>query len=283
MAVPPSLPLPCLTDRAGASVPALSDDALASSVGVRLAFTGRAGGAGTGAFESLNLGGHVGDDPAVVARNRAAVLRSLGVPDAPLIVPNQVHGTDFVDVADGSDAALSAARAQAAAGADGIMVDVPGVAALLCFADCVPVIVVSPTGRFAVVHAGWRGAVAGITGAAVGRISLADARSTGTSPEQAAAELNVYVGPHICARCFEVGGEVSRQFADRIGPACVPDAAHVDLSAAVRADAESAGVRRGRIVCADACTACSPDRYFSYRASGGVCGRQGAVAIRMEG
>ena len=93
-----SLPLPRLAARTIDSIPIFTDDALYDASSVRIAFTGRAGGASEGDYASLNLGTHVGDDRNVVLGNRRALLCALGEPDMPLVVPNQVHGTDLVDI-----------------------------------------------------------------------------------------------------------------------------------------------------------------------------------------
>ena len=142
-----SLPLPRLAARTIDSIPIFTDDALYDASSVRIAFTGRAGGASEGDYASLNLGTHVGDDRNVVLGNRRALLCALGEPDMPLVVPNQVHGTDLVDIETSDPEALRDIQNAADAGADGLVVSCPRVAALLCFADCVPVIIVSPTGR----------------------------------------------------------------------------------------------------------------------------------------
>lgn len=255
----------------------LTDDALFEACGIRIAFTGREGGVSEGQYAALNLGTHVDDDPAAVERNRRIVLEALGAPDAALVVPNQVHGDVLVPVPTADAAALDAARTRAAAGADGIVVHAPQVAALLCFADCVPVIIASPTGRFAVVHAGWRGVMNGIAAAAARALAQADAPALGPA---AARGYNVYLGPHIHAECFEVSAELAVRFADRFGGACVPEARHVDLHEALAAGLAEAGIDRARIADAGVCTRCHLDRYFSYRATGGACGRHGAVAFR---
>lgn len=276
------LPLPHLSARRfGARLlPALTDDALFDAVGVRVAFTGREGGVSAPPFASLNLGGHVGDDARAVERNRLIALKALGGEGLPLVVPNQVHGDVVVEVDDAASDAVEAVRAQARAGADAVVAAVPGVAALLCFADCVPVVVVSPTGRFAVVHAGWRGVVNGIAPKAVRLMAERDAAKLGAF---AAAGYNVYVGPHICPRCFETGEDVRARFVERFGEVVCHDGRHVDLSAALKCDLAAAGVSPERISCADACTKCAPERYYSFRAEGGVCGRHGAVAFRKVG
>lgn len=276
------LPIPHLSARRfGARLlPALTDDELFEAVGVRMAFTGREGGVSAPPFASLNLGGHVGDDARAVERNRSIVLKALGGEGLPLVVPNQVHGDVVAEVDDAAPGAVEAVRAQARAGADAVVATVPGVAALLCFADCVPVVIVSPTGRFAVVHAGWRGVVNGIAPKAVRLMAKRDAAELGA---HAAAGYNVYVGPHICPRCFETGEDVRARFVERFGEDVCPDERHVDLSMALGRDLVAAGVAPGRIAYADACTKCASERYYSFRAEGGICGRHGAVAFRKVG
>ena len=276
------LPVPELDARlfGARRLSALTDEALFDCSGVRIAFTGRAGGVSEGAFSSLNLGGHVGDDAQAVARNRTLLLEAMDAARAPLVMANQVHGDRIVAVGASDAPSLEEARSLALAGADARVVEVPQVAALLCFADCVPVIIVSPTGRFAVVHAGWRGAVAGIAGKAVRELAARDEPSLGIG---AAAAYNAYIGPHIHTECFETGPDVRARFVERFGEAVAPDHCHVDLARAVTADLEAAGLRVPRIVDAGVCTACQPDAYFSYRASGGLCGRHGAFAVLQKG
>lgn len=254
------------------SVNALTDEELFGACGVRLAFTGRDGGVSTGPYASLNTGGHVEDDASFVQRNRAIVLDALGFAQAKLIVPNQVHGTNIVRVKEASD--VSDAIEQAALGCDAVMVEAPDVAALLNYADCLPLIIVAPDGRFVVAHAGWRGALAGIAGNAAR--TLADG-------DRDASAFNAYIGPHIRCECFETGEEIARQFADAYGDDVLADSCHVSLARAVATDLMRAGLSQDRIVDAGICTVCDHDRYFSYRASGGVCGRHAAVAVRKRG
>ncbi|MEA5021077.1 MAG: polyphenol oxidase family protein [Gordonibacter sp.] len=276
------LPLPHLDARlfGARRLSVLTDEALFARTGIRIAFTGRAGGVSESPFSALNLGGHVGDDAEAVATNRSLLLEAMGAPDVPLIMANQVHGNHVVEVVASDVTSIETARVQALAGADALLVDVPQVGALLCFADCVPVIVVSPTGRFVVAHAGWRGAVAGIASRAVRRLV---ARDTYSGSVEAAASYNAYLGPHIHAECFETGSDVRARFVERFGKAVAPDDKHVDLTHAVALDLESAGLQAQRVVDAGVCTACQPDEYFSYRASGGTCGRHGAFAVLQKG
>ena len=279
MAEQVTLPEPSLVARriGARRVPALIDEGLARATGVRIAFTGRAGGVSAPPYDSLNLGSHVGDDPRAVERNRALLLEAAGAAHAQVVVPNQVHGTHGVAIESSDAAAVSRARLEAERGADFLAVAVPDVAALLCFADCTPVVIVSPTGRFAVAHAGWRGALAGIAGKAARALADLDA-AEGAGP----SGYNAYIGPHIHAECFECGADVVERFRKEFGAAAVPDARHVSLKGAVSADLARAGLAPERIADAGVCTKCHPEKYFSYRASGGACGRMGALAVRLR-
>lgn len=279
MATLEKLPEPKLGLRAfGAqALPLLTDDSLFDQTGIRVAFSGREGGVSRGSYASLNLGGHVGDDQACVDENRRRLLAALDADDVQLVVPSQVHGDVLVELCDADPSHVDEARARSKAGADGLLVYVPRVAALLCFADCVPVVVVSPSGRFAVVHAGWRGVLNGIAAKAVVLMAAKDKPALGPC---AAACYNVYIGPHIHVECFETGEDVQARFVERFGAACAPDARHVDLLEALSIELVEAGIASEHIVDAGVCTKCMPDRYYSYRAAGGVCGRHGAIAFR---
>lgn len=275
------LPKPQLTARhfGARCLPVLTDESLFGATGVRIAFTGREGGVSKPPFDTLNLGDHVDDDSAAVAQNRSLLLEAMGALQVPLVVPKQVHGDVVVTIDEASPSALEGAVRHAQAGADALVVSVPQVAALLCFADCVPVIIVSPRGHFAVVHAGWRGVMKGVAAQAVRALTQGDAAVLGPN---AAATYNVYIGPHIHACCFETGQDVYDSFVARFGEACASDNRHISLLRALTTGLVEAGVVRDRIVDAGVCTVCSRDAYFSYRATGGVCGRQGALAVRVD-
>lgn len=272
-----ALPAPALGKGRFASFDVYTDEALYKATGIRIAFTTRAGGVSEGPYASLNLGSHVGDNAQAVARNRALVQAALGRAGDALVVPNQVHG-DTVLAIDEADE-VDAVREQASAGADGLIVGACHVAALLCFADCVPVIVASPTGRFAVVHAGWRGVDNLISVKAVNAMAQADARALGCVPDQLVALYNVYLGPHIARECFETGPEVRVRFA-RFGEACLYGPSNVDLAAALRAQLIDAHIAPERVAEVGKCTVCHNDEFFSYRAQHGHAGRHGAFAVR---
>ncbi|HEY5728388.1 MAG TPA: polyphenol oxidase family protein [Acidimicrobiia bacterium] len=119
----------------------------------------------------------------------AAALHAAGVPEG-VAVPNQVHGSGVLVVtAPGRHGE-----------ADALVTTTPGVGVGVATADCVPV-VIEGAGFAAVVHAGWRGIVAGVVEATLDRIS-----SLGLTAECAA------IGPAIGPCCYEVGPEVAERF-----------------------------------------------------------------------
>src|SRR5512146_2739323 len=165
-------------------------------------FTTRSGGAPTGPFASLNLGGGVGDDPAAVAENWARLERETGLRFARV---RQVHGARAVRADAPTAPALEA---------DVVVTQAPGVAACVSVADCVPVLLADPeTGAVAAVHAGWRGTLAGA--AAEGVRALA--REAGAP----AARLLAAVGPSIGPCCYEVSADLAAQFRAALGEAVV--------------------------------------------------------------
>lgn len=241
--------------------------------GVTFAFTERTGGVSKAPYASLNLGSRCGDDPACVAENRARALAALDAEKiaASLVEPRQVHGDHVVVVDSSAPEALAAARAQAQAGADAIVCTVPGVPVLLCFADCVPVVLIAP-GAFAVVHSGWRGTLARISAKAAAVLAEEVACET--------ADICAYVGPHASAADYEVSADLLATFEDEFGTIVhtAETERNLDLSAAIRCALTRVGLDSARILDACPSTVSNTDRFYSYRAEGGICGRHAAIA-----
>lgn len=269
------LPLPQLAEipfcAGDSELCVLSDEALFATCGTRIAFTTRAGGVSEGSYAGLNLSYSVGDDAGCVDANRRLLCAALDAGNCieSLISPLQVHGSDFIEIRQVVESQLKTAGE-----ADGIVCVQSEIPVLLCFADCVPVILVAPDGSFAVIHSGWRGSIAGIAGKGLRKLQLA-ARC-------AASDINCYIGPHIGPCCYEVSAELVGQFVAEFGESCDAGNNHLDLSAAVIASLTRAGAAEDRIADAGVCTSCHHDAYYSYRADAGVTGRHGAFAIRKE-
>jgi hypothetical protein len=229
--------------------------------GYLAAFTERAGGESAPPRDSLNLGSHVGDDPAAVTANRRRVASALGLPA--FAVLRQVHGSHVVDL---DQVAPDPGHPEAvAAEADAAVVGPAGPPVAILTADCVPLAVVAPAdGRVVAVHAGWRGLAAGIVERAVELLGRAD-------------DLVAAIGPAIGPCHYEVGEEVVAA----VGPPAIVErrdgSTFLDLPGTVAGILSRAGVPT--IDRAAECTACEPARFFSHRRDG-VTGRQAMVVAR---
>jgi len=225
-------------------------------------FTTRAGGVSGAPFESLNLGGAVGDDPATVARNWDALRAATGLAFARA---RQVHG-DRVVVA----CAETAPGAEPAEEADAVVSTVPGVAACVAVADCVPILIGDPrSGAVAAVHAGWRGTLAHAAARAVEVL----ARAAGAQP----GDLLAAVGPAIGPCCYEVSQDVARAFREDLGHRVAEPrtgSSRVDLWLANEVVLRRAGLSRERIEVLGRCTACEAESFYSHRRDGPRTGRQ---------
>lgn len=245
---------------------------LFESCGVGIAFTERIGGVSDGPYSSLDLAAHVGDDPSRVDANRFRMLESIGIGMLAdrLTTAEQVHGTTVtrVNASEAGSGAIASGGRPPVPASDALWTTERGVPLLLLYADCVPVILVRPSvPAVAVVHAGWRGAAAGIVGKAV----------TELAGLPGAEDLVAFVGPHIGVCCYEFGPDAVSHF----NPAFVTItgvSSHLDLGAAVAADLERSGVPRGRQWHLGICTAHNTDRFYSHRADGQT-GRHGALGV----
>jgi YfiH family protein len=251
-----------------------TDERLLLDAGVVVGFTERAGGVSAAPFDSLNLASHVGDDPAAVDENRLRLLRALGLEGFrdQLTMAEQVHGGRIALVDPGTAGAGASARRgrPALAGTDAVITREVGVPIALCFADCVPVILVAPGPVVAVVHAGWRGALSSLPGTVVQQL----ARMASCE----ASAVTAYVGPHILGCHYEVSPETMSQFVNNFGTLARASSGGLDLDAVVSTSLDRAGVAPCSIARLGSCTAENTDRFFSYRAEGGRTGRHGAVA-----
>jgi polyphenol oxidase len=220
-------------------------------------FTTREGGGSAAPFDALNLGGLVGDDPALVAGNWARLERATGLRFARV---KQVHGARAVR----ADAPCAPAEE-----ADVIVSLAAGVAACISVADCVPVLLADPgTGAVAAVHAGWRGTLARAAAEAV--------RALAAEAGAPAARLLASVGPSIGPCCYEVSSDLAARFSAEIGPAVVTgsERPRLDLWTANAAILHAAGVLPDRVEVLRRCTSCERGTFFSHRRDAGRTGRQ---------
>lgn len=175
--------------------------ALATS-GVDAVVTTRAGGVSVGPYDSLNLGLHVGDDPAAVVENRRRAAASIGASLEDLVFAEQVHGRSAT-IVDATERGRGSTTSDDAVPATDVLVTRDADVVLACLvADCVPIVLVDPdVGVVATAHAGWRGTVARAAAAAVEAMVRLGAQTE---------RLVACIGPAVAPRRYEVGAEVAQ-------------------------------------------------------------------------
>ncbi|MDI3279996.1 MAG: peptidoglycan editing factor PgeF [Bacillota bacterium] len=243
---------------------------------VRHAFTTRRGGVSQGPFRWLNLGWHVGDDPAAVRENRRRLLQALDLAPEKLITAHQVHGTAVGVAEEGVVGRREGPAGENFAGVDALITAQPGLVLAVFVADCLPILLLDPRRKVvAAVHAGWRGTA----GRAVVRAVEAMQKHFAVEAGDCLAALGPAIGP--C--CYQVGDEVAAEFRrtyagwrDFLRPA-QGGGWRLDLWEANRQALQEIGVVDSNLSLSQMCTACHPELFYSHRRDGGRTGRMAAL------
>ena len=226
----------------------------------RVAFSTRLGGVSKEAFASLNLGILTEDDPASVVENRTRLCDAVGADPDGATMAWQRHGATVTRAQPRGIVTPGTVYDHC----DGLWSDEPGRAMLLLTADCIP-IALARSGDEApavgILHAGWRGLLAGLVGTGVRAIGPRD--------------LVAAIGPSIGPCCYDVGEEVATPFREAFGDDVVRDG-KLDLWTSAERALRAAGCEH--VERFDLCTSCDAKRFFSHRRDNGKTGRQGVIA-----
>jgi YfiH family protein len=205
-------------------------------------------------YNGLNVGMHVGDNPAKVSKNRQYLEREAQMPSSPIWL-NQTHSTTVLTALSPTDTVLNG---------DAIFTRASGVVCSAMTADCLPVLLTNTQGsEVAAVHAGWRGLAAGIVENAV---------------ELFSGEVMAWLGPAIGSQAFEVGDDVVQAFVDFDHHAITAFEPKADAGKWWANMEHLATLRLAKlgVTCvakSGLCTYQDPTRFYSYRRDG-VTGRQ---------
>ncbi len=241
-------------------------------------FSTRYGGVSDGIYKSMNLSFSQGDDERRVLKNHGIMAKTMGVELADMVYSHQTHTTNVLRVTR-EHAGMGFTVTRNFHDVDGFVTDVPGLMLVTAYADCVPLYFADT--RLHVIglsHSGWRGTVNNMAQATVDKMSY----EFGSRP----CDIAAFIGPSICASCYEIGDDVARNFRDRYGAesekiltkkeAASEDKYYLNLHAANRINMLNAGISPQNIHVTDICTCCNPELLFSHRASkgkrGGLCG-----------
>lgn len=232
----------------------ITSDALRLA-GLSHGFFTREGGHSAGIFASLNCGLGSGDDKDTVRRNRRVVADALRVEEPWLLTAYQVHSPE---------AALVSApwTSEDRPKVDALVTAAPGLALGILTADCGPILFADREARvIGAAHAGWKGALTGVTG-----------RTLDLMEEQGARRENIVavIGPMISQAAYEVGPEFPSRFTDadpRNGryfkPSARSDHAMFDLAGYLADRLRGEGA--GQVINLGLCTFSDESRFFSYR------------------
>ncbi len=218
-------------------------------------FAGRRGGVSTGVHAGLNVGLGSADEREAVLRNRDLARDAL-LPGASLVTVRQVHSPDVVTVTGPIGEADRPA-------ADAMVTNLPGLILGILTADCVPVVLAdAQAGVVGAAHAGWKGAIAGVTDNTLAAMEKLGARRD---------QISATIGPCIGRASYEVTSDFARHFEEedvensRFFSAGREGHCQFDIAAYVAARLARAGVSRVEMMDED--TYSQPDRFYSYRRS----------------
>lgn len=222
--------------------------------GVAHGFLGRKGGVSTGDMASLNVGLGSQDDPALIAENRRRATEAV-LPGARLVTVHQIHSPDCVTVVEPFEDRLRPR-------ADALVTDRPGLALGILTADCAPVLFADRTaGVVGAAHAGWKGAIGGVTDSTIAAMETLGARRD---------RIVAAVGPCIARASYEVDVLFLARFADAdpdnerfFTEGRREDHWQFDLEAYVAHRLAAAGIRTVEMLGQD--TYAQPDHFYSFR------------------
>jgi YfiH family protein len=229
------------------------------------AFSIRDGGVSNAPFKSLNLGLHTGDDPENVYENRKIFFAALNVDPEQVAYADQVHSTHAEIVKTASlhkrtDALIYTGR---------------DLYLTIQTADCFPVFIFIPRSEtVAVIHAGWRGVVAGIIENTLTKLKV----HCNVKP----VDFIVAIGPGMQVECFEVKKDVYGRIPDHfLTPHSSPEHKYLNLRALILEKLLLQGIINKHIYSSDLCTKCESQLFYSYRRDGQNSGRMmGIIGIR---
>lgn len=217
-------------------------------------FFGRAGGVSTSKYASLNTGRGSDDNPAHVEENRELVAQAIGTDGERLLSNHQIHSTNVVIAKTPWDKNTQPK-------ADGIVTNVAGLAISALSADCAPILFADTKADvIGAAHAGWRGALAGVTDETIkAMVDLGAKRSN----------IVAAIGPCIGPQHFEVGPEFVSEFISdnpdnvKLFRKGESDRSYFDIKAYLVRKLLAAGI--GQAAALPDCTYAAPGEYFSYR------------------
>ena len=240
---------------------------------VKHAFFTRLGGVSPAPWDSLNVGGYIGDDLENTYINRVRSFEALKRDPKSVYDVWQVHSNDVICTKSPRPQRVTHQKA------DAILTDNPNVTLFMRFADCVPIMFFDPVKKVVgIAHAGWRGTV--------NRIATATVDKMVSEYSCRREEIQAGIGPSIGPDHYEVGVDVIEKVIRNFGNDAIRllqsknGSTFLDLWEANYILLQNAGINKVEI--SGICTACHLRDWFSHRAENGKTGRFGALIALEE-
>ena len=231
----------------------------------------RKGGLSPDPWNTLNLGGKVGDSPANVSENLNRILTVSGFSIQQLVQVKQIHSAKVIKAEKAEDARQEG---------DAITTGERGLLLLMRFADCVPVLFYDPEHQaVAIAHAGWKGTLQGVVYEVVRKMRSA----YGSDPGNIKVGIGPSIGPDHYLVGIDVIEETKKAFPEDYERILTrsADGVKLDLWKANEIHLRRSGV--STIEIAGMCTGCDVENWYSHRAEKGRTGRFAAViGLRQE-
>jgi YfiH family protein len=206
----------------------------------------------------LNIGLNKLENHKIVHNNRKQFFNSIGISENQITSASQIHSSNIC---------YSQKGGEIIQGVDGLYTNKRGICLLIQVADCAPVILCDESNNLiAVVHAGWRGAAAGIL------TKMID------SMIELGSDINkvkMAIGPCIGFENFEVGKEVVEVFPEEFSKAKTNGKYLLDLKGFLEYSALSVGLQTQNIEISPLCSVSNIESCYSHRREGEKAGRMG--------
>ena len=244
------------------------------------AFTTRLGGVSKYPFDSLNLSYNVNDKENFVIENRKIILDALGINYQKVVSAQQVH-KDKITIVKKEDKAKGAFKySNGIAESDALITNIPGIPLLMCYADCVPIIILDPIEKvIALIHSGRRGTELEITLKTLIKMK----KIFGTKPSYCLAAIFPSIGP--CCYNFRNRNKINDYWLnkDKFSGELIykqnKDKWSLDLKKANYLQLIKVGLQEKNIFVNELCTSDNPEYFFSYRRDKGKTGRMAAIIM----
>lgn len=246
------------------------------NAGAISAFTTRMGGLSRGRYASMNMSFTNGDLNESVHKNYKILFSALGLDENKAVLSHQTH-TDNIRIVTQRDIGKGITKPRDYENVDGLITDIPGIALVTQYADCVPLLFFDPQKKVAAAsHGGWRGTVAQIAEKTVNTMCS----FYNCNPKNILAAI----GPSIGRCCYEVDDKVIEKVncIDYLNlKDCYIKKANGKYNLSLQQTNLQimlhAGIKRENICISDLCTCCHSEYFHSHRATGGSRGNLAAV------